>query len=285
MRRLDREKYLAGFREEIARGRALMACAAGNGLVARLEEKNCADMIIVYNSGKYRMDGIASIAGNLPIGDANQIVKEMGEKQILNMVKHTPVVAGIYGVDPTRDMSAFLDELAGIGFSGVINFPTVGKLSGAIRRELEQVGLGFEKEVSSLALAKKKGFFTMAYCYKAEEAKILAEAGIDIIVSHVGLTAGGDVGVKGNEPLEQAIEKTGEILSAALEKNPEMIALCHGGPIVTPEDAARVIGSTCAKGFVAASSIERLPVEQAVGDTLKKLKSLSLAEVDGEIKK
>lgn len=276
MKRLDRETYLANFRSEICNGRAIMACAAGNGLIARLEEKHHADMIIVYNSGRYRMNGIASIAGNLPIGDANQIVKEMGASQIMNMVRHTPVVAGIYGVDPTRDMSVFLDELAEIGYSGVINFPTVGKLSGPIRRELEQVGLGFEKEVSSLVIAKEKGFFTMAYCYNAEEAKILANAGIDMIVSHVGLTAGGDVGVKENESLEQTIKKTDDILSAALEVNSEMIALCHGGAIVTPEDAGRVIANTPAKGFVAASSIERLPIEQAIANTLKELKDISI---------
>lgn len=274
MRRLDREGYLADFRKEIAAGNAVMACAAGNGLIARLEEKNKADMIIVYNSGRYRMNGIASIAGNLPIGDANQIVKEMGATQILNMVKHTPVVAGIYGVDPTRDMSEFLDELADIGYSGVINFPTIGKLSGPIRQELEQVGLGFDREVSSLVLAKEKGFFTMAYCYNAPEARKLANAGIDIIVSHVGLTAGGDVGVTEKDSMEQTIERTQEILSAAVELKADMIPLCHGGAIASPDDARRVIEGTCAVGFVAASSIERLPIEHAVGDTLGRLKGI-----------
>ncbi len=275
MRRLNREKYLGAFRETVAGGKALMACAAGNGLIARLEEKHKADIIIVYNSGRYRMNGIASIAGNLPIGDANAIVKEMGREQILNMVRHTPVAAGIYGVDPTRDMSEFLDELADIGYSGVINFPTVGKLSGPIRHELEQVGLGFDKEVESLVLAKEKGFFTMAYCYNPEEARKLAAAGIDIIVSHVGLTAGGDVGVREKDSLEQTIKKTQEILSAAVGQKQDMIPMCHGGAIVTPEDAKRVIGNTCAAGFVAASSIERLPVEQAIGDTLRRLKEIS----------
>lgn len=276
MKRLNREKYLEDFRKEIRQGKAVMACAAGNGLIARLEEKNKADMIIVYNSGRYRMNGIASIAGNLPIGDANQIVMEMGKTQILNMVKHTPVVAGIYGVDPTRNMSEFLDELAGIGYSGVINFPTVGKLSGPIRKELEQVGLGFKKEVESLVLAKEKGFFTMAYCYHADEARMLAEAGIDIIVSHVGLTAGGDVGVKEKDSLELTIEKTEEILSAAVQIKEEIIPMCHGGAIVTPEDVKRVIANSCAQGFVAASSIERLPVEAAIGDTLGALKGISV---------
>lgn len=274
MRRLNRERYLEAFREKIETGRALIACAAGNGLIARLEEKNKADMIVVYNSGRYRMNGIASIAGNLPIGDANQIVKEMGADQILNMVRHTPVVAGIYGVDPTRNMEEFLDELSDIGYSGVINFPTVGKLSGAIRHEMEQVGLGFDKELSSLVLAKEKGFFTMAYCYNAEEARKFAQAGIDIIVSHVGLTAGGDVGVKEMNSMEQTIERTQEILAAAIELKTDIIPLCHGGSIVTPDDAKRVIDSTCAVGFVAASSIERLPVEKAIGDTLDRLKEI-----------
>ena len=154
--RFEREQVLAAMRARVAQGKAILAAAAGNGLVARVEDKNGADAIIVYNSGRYRMNGIASIAGNLPIGDANAIVREMGKEQILPQVKHTPVVAGIYGVDPTRDMEAFLQELADIGYSGVINFPTVGKLSGPIRQELEQVGLGFAREVERLRLAASK---------------------------------------------------------------------------------------------------------------------------------
>lgn len=276
MRRLNKENILKTLRQNIVDGHAVIACAAGNGLIARLEEKSGADLIVVYNSGQYRMNGIASIAGNLPIGDANQIVKDMGKNQILNMVNHTPVVAGIYGVDPTRNMSGFLEELAEIGYSGVINFPTIGKLSGSIRQELEQVGLGFVKEVESLRTAAKLGFFTMAYCYNPEEARILAEADVDIIVSHVGLTAGGDVGVKKANPLEVAIEKTQEILSAAKAVKPDIIPVCHGGPIVTPEDVGKVMASTCAVGFVAASSIERLPVETAVTYTVEQLKKLPL---------
>lgn len=160
------------------------------GLIARLEEKSGADLIVVYNSGRYRMNGIASIAGNLPIGDANQIVYEMGRDQILPMVRHTPVAAGIYGVDPTRDMRKFLLSLWELGYRCVINFPTIGKLSGPIRQELEQVGLGFEREVESLKLAAELGFVTLAYCYNPEEAEMLARADIDIIVSHVGLDGG-----------------------------------------------------------------------------------------------
>ncbi|MDO4484493.1 MAG: phosphoenolpyruvate hydrolase family protein [Clostridia bacterium] len=275
MSNLTKESILSALHQRIAEGKPIIVTAAGAGLIARLEEKSGADMIVVYNSGRYRMNGIASIAGNLPIGDANQIVYEMGRDQILPMVKHTPVIAGIYGVDPTRDMRKFLLSLKELGYSAVINFPTIGKISGPIRQELEQVGLGFAKEVSSLKLASELGFVTLAYCYNPEEAEILAENGIDIIVSHVGLTAGGDVGVKTVSPLQQAIEKTEAILSAAKRVKPDIIPLCHGGPIVTPEDVKQVLHSTCAVGFVAASSIERLPIEHAVTDTVEQLKSVN----------
>lgn len=274
---MNRETILNALKEKVRNGEPIIVTAAGAGLIARLEEKSGADMIVVYNSGRYRMNGIASIAGNLPIGDANQIVYEMGRDQILPMVKHTPVIAGIYGVDPTRDMRKFLISLWDLGYRAVINFPTIGKISGPIRQELEQVGLGFAREVSSLQLAKELGFVTLAYCYNPEEAQILAHADIDVIVSHVGLTAGGDVGVKKVSPLEAAIEKTQAILSAALQVKPDIIPLCHGGPIVTPEDVQRVIKSTCAVGFVAASSIERLPIEKAVTDTVGALKGVRKA--------
>lgn len=271
---MNKEQILSVLKERMRQGQPIIACAAGAGLIARLEEKSGADLIVVYNSGRYRMNGIASIAGNLPIGDANQIVYEMGRDQILPMVHNTPVVAGIYGVDPTRDMRKFLLSLKEIGYSCVINFPTIGKLSGPIRQELEQVGLGFAREVESLKLAAELGFVTLAYCYNPQEAETLAEAGIDIIVSHVGLTAGGDVGVKTASPMDIAIEKTHAILSAALRVKPDIIPLCHGGPIVTPEDVERVLKETCAVGFVAASSIERLPVERAITDTVTALKSV-----------
>ncbi len=190
----SKKQILSALQKKIEEGLPIIATAAGAGLVARVEEKNGADLIVVYNSGLYRMNGIASIAGNLPIGDANQIVYDMGKNQILPMVKSTPVAAGIYGVDPTRDMERFFRDLWDIGYRCVINFPTIGKLSGPIREELEQVGLGFAKEVERLCQAAEIGFVTLAYCYNPKEAELLAEAGIDIIVSHVGLTAGGDVG-------------------------------------------------------------------------------------------
>ena len=170
---ISKQQIIEGLQKKIEAGEPIIATAAGAGLVARVEEKNGADLIVVYNSGLYRMNGIASIAGNLPIGDANQIVYDMGKNQILPMVDHTPVVAGIYGVDPTRDMRRFLTELWNIGYRCVINFPTIGKLSGPIRKELEQVDLGFDKEVERLQLAAELGFVTLAYCYNPEEAAIL----------------------------------------------------------------------------------------------------------------
>lgn len=274
---MSKETILKTLHEKMEQGQPIIVTAAGSGLIARLEEKSGADMIVVYNSGRYRMNGIASIAGNLPIGDANQIVYDMGRDQILPMVKSTPVIAGIYGVDPTRDMRKFLLSLRELGYQAVINFPTIGKLSGPIRQELEQVGLGFKKELSSLRLAAETGFVTLAYCYNPEEAQMLAEADIDIIVSHVGLTAGGDVGVRRASPLEEAIGRTEAILSAALKVKPDIIPLCHGGPIVTPDDVQQVISRTCAVGFVAASSIERLPIEKAITDTVGALKSVKRA--------
>jgi len=271
---INKNQILRNLHENILQGKPVIACAAGAGLIARLEEKSGADLIVVYNSGRYRMNGIASIAGNLPIGDANQIVYEMGRDQILPMVHHTPVVAGIFGVDPTRDMRKFLLSLKEIGYSCVINFPTIGKLSGSIRWELEQVGLGFGKEIESLKLAAELGFVTLAYCYNPDEAKILAYAGIDIIVSHVGLTAGGDVGVKTTSSLNEAIRETDDILSAAIKIKSDIIPLCHGGPIVSSEDVQLVLSDTCAVGFMAASSIERLPIEDAITSTVKALKSV-----------
>lgn len=274
--RFERQAVLSDMRQRAAEGHAVIVTAAGAGLIARVEDKAGADAIVVYNSGLYRMNGIASIAGNLPIGDANAIVREMGRTQILNAVKNTPVVAGIYGVDPTRNMQDFLQELAEIGYSGVINFPTVGKLSGPIRAELEQVGLGFAREVEALRTAAGLGFFTMAYCYCPEEARILADAGVDILVSHVGLTAGGEVGVRTAAPLEAAAQKTAAILTAGLDARADIIPLCHGGPIATAQDLQYVCDNTPAVGFVAASSIERLPVEGSVADTVSALRAVRL---------
>ena len=275
--RFKRDDVLKRLRDKIARKEAILVCGAGAGLIARLENQSGADIIVVYSSGHYRISGHPAIAGNLPLGDSNQIVYDMGKNDILPMVRDTPVAAGVYGLDVTRDLGRFMEQLGELGYSGVISFPTVAKFSGDMRRELESVGLGFQREVDMLALARQKGFFTMSYCYSPEEARRLAAVGTDIIISHCGLTTGGDVGAREQDPLDLAAERTQAILSAALEEHPGVIPLCHGGSIATPEDAAYVIGHSCAKGFVGASSVERLPVERAIKETVAAYRAIRLA--------
>lgn len=267
--RISREEILRNMKAKVDAGVPIVISGAGVGIVARVLEKAGADMAVVYNSGHFRMNGYSSILGNLPVGDANEIVYQMGLKQILPMAKKMPVAAGVFGVDPTRDMEAFLRSLADIGYSAIINYPTVGKFSGQFRREIESVGLGYAKEADMMKLAHELGFTTLGYVYEPEEAKMLAEAGADILVSHAGLTAGGDVGTSASCTLDEAIEKTERVLRAGLEVNSEIIPLCHGGAIANPEDFARVYKETCCVGFVGASSIERIPVEKALKEAVK----------------
>lgn len=275
-KRYTRESILQNLRDKIAAGEMLLACGVGTGLIARLCDQAGVDLVGVYNSGRYRMNGIAAIAGNLPIGDANAIMYDMCVRDILHQVKNTPVIGGIYGVDPSRDMHAFLESLCEIGLSGVQGFPTVGKLSGKIREELEQVGLGFQKELDTLKTAHKLGLLTMSYCYCAEEAKMIADAGVDLIIPHMGLTKGGDVGTRQQSPLEIAAACTEEIISAALSIKPDIIPLCHGGAISSPEDASYIIHNTSAVGFVGASSIERIPVEKAIKGIVAEYRAIRL---------
>ncbi len=275
-KRFKKEEILEKFRKKINNKQALLFCGVGTGLIARICDSSNVDLIGVYNSGRLRMNGIAAIAGNLPVTDANGMVLEMGERDILHQVKNTPVIAGIFGVDPTRDMERFLYKLYDMGFSGVQGFPTVGKIGGKLREELEQVGLGFKKELSTLKMASDMGMLTMSYCYNVEEAKMIADAGIDIIVSHMGLTKGGDVGTKEQSPLNIAAERSDEILRAAKEVNPQIIPMCHGGSITSPEDAKYVMDHSIAVGFVGASSIERIPTENAIKQVCRDYLSIRL---------
>lgn len=275
--KFSREQVLSSLKEKIDRKEAILVCGAGDGIVARIEDQSGADIIVVYSSGKYRMAGYPAIAGNLPLGDSNQIMYDMGKDLILPVVKNTPVAAGVYGLDVTRNLPKFMTELAEIGYSGVISFPTVAKFSGAMRNELESVGLGFKRELKLIEDAAKLGYFTMSYCYSPEEAKMLADVGVDIIISHCGLTTGGDVGARGQAPLDEAVKRTQAILSAALENKPDIITLCHGGSISSPSDAEYVIQRTCAVGFVGASSVERIPVERAVSGIVRDFKSIKLS--------
>lgn len=272
--RIPRAEILEKMRREIAGSRPILLSGAGAGIVARIAEQSGVDMLVVYNSGYFRMNGHSSILGNLPVGDANQIVLEMGKKMILPVVSGTPVAAGVLGVDPTRDMERFLCELAEIGYSAVINYPTVGKFSGKFREEIESVGLGYEREAGMLKLAHDMGFLTIGYVYTEREARVMAQAGADLLAAHAGLTSGGDVGAQCASDLDDVIARTQRILTAGLDENPEIIPLCHGGTIESPSDFARVFHETCTCGFVGASSIERIPVERSVGQIIREFKSV-----------
>jgi len=268
-----RQEVVDRLRAEIKKGKPILAAGAGIGLSAKFAEAGGADLIIIYNSGLYRMDGHPSIAGFMPFGDANAIVKEMGLRSVLPIVRNVPVIAGICAVDLTRNMEIFLKELLTVGFSGVINFPTVGRIDGDFRQSLEDAGMSFRREAEVLALAGSLGLFTMAYVFNAEEGKMMAGAGIDAVVAHMKSTTGGAVGSKRPITLEEAGRRCTEIFQAALAIKPEILCLAHGGPIAGPEDTEYIYRHTAAVGFVGASSIERLPTEEAIRKRTEQFKA------------
>ncbi len=257
-------------------GSPIIAAGAGNGLSAKCAELGGIDLIIIYNSGRYRMDGMPSIAGLMPYGNANDIVLELGERHVLPAVKTTPVLAGVCGTDPTRDMRRFLRQIVETGFSGVINYPTVARFDGSVRRDLESVGLGFARETEMITMARELDLYTTCYVRTPDESRQMAAAGVDLIVPHVGLTTGGTIGAKNALSLEEAATATQAMIVAAREMNPGVIALAHGGPIAEPAEVAYILEHTDAQGFVGASSMERLPVERAIVKVVKDLKALPL---------
>ncbi|MEP2942759.1 MAG: phosphoenolpyruvate hydrolase family protein [Hyphomicrobiales bacterium] len=237
---------------------------AGTGLSAKCEEAGGIDLIVIYNSGRYRMAGRGSLAGLMPYGDANAVVMEMAG-EVLPVVKDTPVLAGVCASDPFRLMDKFLDEIKAAGFSGVQNFPTVGLIDGNFRANLEETGMSYQLEVDLIAMAHKKGLLTTPYVFSKEDAKAMAAAGADIIVCHLGLTTGGSIGAETGVTLEQSPALVDAWAEAALSVNPDAIILVHGGPVAQPEDAEFVLKNTknC-HGFYGASSMERLPTEIAL---------------------
>lgn len=272
-----RESLIAQFRENVYQGRPIIGGGAGTGLSAKCAERAGLDLIVIYNSGRYRMAGRSSMAGLMPYGDANQIVMEMGN-EVLPVVEQTPVFAGVCGTDPFRSMPRFLDEVKAAGFAGVQNYPTVCLFDGVIRANLEETGLGFDKEVELVGLAAERDLATMTYVASATEAADMAAAGADLIVPHMGLTTSGMVGAQTAMTLDDAVEKVEELARAARKMNPDVLILCHGGPIASPEDAAFVLSrSPGTQGFLGASSMERLPTEVAMVDHMQKFVNLSLA--------
>jgi predicted TIM-barrel enzyme len=271
-----REQVLKRLRAVMAEGRPIIGGGAGTGISAKFEAAGGVDLIIIYNSGRYRMAGRGSLSGLMPYGDANAIVMEMAS-EVLTIVRDTPVLAGVCGTDPFRQMPLFLREVAGAGFSGVQNFPTVGLIDGLFRQNLEETGMGFGLEIEMIRLAHEMNLLTTPYCFNADEAKAMAEAGADIIVAHLGLTTKGSIGATTAVTLENAPATVQEIADAAKAVNPEVIVLCHGGPISEPADAEYVLHRTKGvHGFYGASSMERLPVEKAITETMKAYKAIRL---------
>jgi predicted TIM-barrel enzyme len=271
-----RKQVLQRLRAVIAEGRPIIGGGAGTGISAKFEASGGVDLIIIYNSGRYRMAGRGSLSGLMPYGDANAIVMEMAN-EVLTIVRDTPVLAGVCGTDPFRQMSLFLKEVTDAGFSGVQNFPTVGLIDGLFRQNLEETGMGFGLEVEMIRLAHEMDMLTTPYCFNAGDAKVMAEAGADMVVAHLGLTTKGSIGATTAVTLEDAPAKVQEIADAAKSMNPEVIVLCHGGPISEPPDAEYVLHRTNGvHGFYGASSMERLPVEKAITETMRAYKAIRL---------
>jgi predicted TIM-barrel enzyme len=260
----SRNEILNALRAKVAQGRPVIGGGAGTGLSAKCAEGGGIDLIIIYNSGRYRMAGRGSLAGLMPYGDANAVVMEMA-REVLPVVERTPVLAGVCATDPFRVMSRFLAEVRDAGFAGVQNFPTVGLIDGTFRQGLEETGMGYDKEVAMIAQARALDLLTCPYVHNEAEAVAMAEAGADVLVPHVGLTTKGMIGARSAASLDEAIDRVQRMADAARAARPDLLVLCHGGPIAEPEDVAEVFRRTRGVvGFFGASSVERLPTERAI---------------------
>jgi predicted TIM-barrel enzyme len=270
-----REQCLQRLRAQIAAGKPIIGGGAGTGISAKCAEAGGIDLIIIYNSGRFRMAGRGSMSGLMPYGDANQIVMDMA-REVLPIVRQTPVLAGVCGTDPFRIMKLFLREIQAAGFSGVQNFPTVGLIDGSFRQGLEETGMGFDLEVEMIREAHALGLLTCPYVFNEDEARAMASAGADVLIPHMGLTTKGAIGAKTALTLEQAASRVQALHDAATAVNPDIIVLCHGGPISEPEDAQYILSHTKGVlGFFGASSIERLPTETAITACVRKFKAIS----------
>ena len=264
MPRFTRRELLSKFEQMVRERKPIVGGGAGTGLSAKCEEAGGIDLIVIYNSGRYRMAGRGSLSGLLAYGNANDVVMEMA-KEVLPVVRETPVLAGVNGTDPFCVFDSFLDQVTAVGFSGVQNFPTVGLIDGVFRQNLEETGMSYAQEVGMIRLAHDKNLFTTPYVFDPQQAEAMARAGADILVAHMGLTAGGAIGAETALTLDACVPRIDVIAEAALAVRSDMIVLCHGGPIAEPADAAWVLGKTrhC-HGFYGASSMERLPTEKAI---------------------
>ncbi|KAI1179017.1 TIM-barrel-protein domain-containing protein [Nemania sp. FL0916] len=275
---IPRAELLQRFHASVSSKQPIIGAGAGIGLSAKFSEAGGADLIIIYNSGRFRMAGRGSLAGLMPYGDANAIVVDMA-REVIPLIKSTPVLAGVCATDPFRDMERFLGELKGLGFSGVQNFPTVGLIDGVFRQNLEETGMGYGEEVEMVRIAAKMDLLTSPYVFNTDDAVAMAQAGADILVAHMGLTASGGIGAKTGKSLDDCVELIQEIRDAAVEVREDILVLCHGGPIAEVKDAEYVLARTRGvHGFYGASSMERIPVEVAITENTKRFKEMRLAD-------
>ncbi|MAS37247.1 MAG: hypothetical protein CL610_24820 [Anaerolineaceae bacterium] len=274
---IKRDEILRRLHAQVEAGKPIVGCGAGTGISAKFAEAGGADLIIIYNSGRYRMAGRGSLAGLMPYGDANQIVVDMAA-EVLPVVKDTPVLAGVCGTDPFRLMPVFMKQLKEIGFSGVQNFPTVGLIDGEFRANLEGTGMGFDKEIDMIRLAHEQDLFTSPYVFDEDQAKAMAQAGADQLVAHVGLTTAGSIGAAVAMTLDEAVGTVMKIAAAARTVRPDILVICHGGPFDEPENVGNALAMMPGiNGFFGASSIERLPTERAIRGQVEMFKGLGLA--------
>lgn len=275
-----RENILARFREQVNKGKPIVGAGAGTGISAKCEEAGGVDLIVIYNSGRYRMAGRGSLAGVMPYGNANQIVKEMAH-EVLTIVRHTPVLAGVCGTDPFMLRDHFLRELRDMGFAGIQNFPTVGLIDGVFRQNLEETGMSYALEVECVAAAHELNLLTTPYAFNTREAEWMTKAGADIVVAHMGLTTSGAIGAQTAKNLDQCVTEVQAMIDVCKSIRSDVFVLCHGGPIATPADADYMF-SRCQNldGFYGASSMERLPTEIAITSEIKKFTHLKLNPLD-----
>ncbi len=274
---ISRQEMLKRLHAQVAAKKPIVGCGAGTGISAKMAEAGCADMIIIYNSGRYRMAGRGSLAGLMAYGDANAIVVEMAA-EVLPVVKNTPVLAGVNGTDPFRLFPVFLKQLKEIGFSGVQNFPTVGLIDGNFRANLEATGMGYDKEIEMVALARELDLFTSPYVFDTEQAKAMAKAGADQLVAHMGLTTAGTIGAAVALSLDEAIERAMSIAAAGRSVRKDILVIAHGGPFDEPENVGKALARMPGvQGFFGASSIERLPTERAIKGQVEAFKALKVA--------
>lgn len=271
-----RDECLKRLHAQIAAGKPIIGGGAGTGISAKCAEAGGIDLIIIYNSGRFRMAGRGSLSGMMPYGDANQIVVEMA-REVLPVVQNTPVLAGVCGTDPFRIMKLFLREIQAMGFSGVQNFPTVGLINGTMRQGLEETGMGYGLEVEMIRQARELGMLTCPYVFNEKEAEAMAKAGADVLIPHMGLTTKGSIGAQSALTLDESVQRVQAMRDAAKRISPDILVLCHGGPISEPDDAEYVIKRTKGiAGFFGASSIERLPTEVAITSCVKKFKGIGI---------